>query len=249
MRSSISLILPIKLRALRCGAQQSCEAPPSRRHRCAAVNMDLNQAQQVDGEPTDEFIKRWRSREQKDPSSVIERACQHFSSLSEWNRSSLSQQAKIPQPELPGWQTRLTIDNQLIPRTIDNQYIPQSINPTREAFLNKAMLLSRSPDGGPGPFVEVPHFFASPRYLASFIFGTTLLSLGYDIIPICLKKVNNPRGGRFQPIGVATIYLKLENIVFFVNVLVLGGNPEDAGALFILGKPDIDRYTRCRQIY
>jgi hypothetical protein len=126
-------------------------------------------------------------------------------------------------------------------RKFNNQFIPGNINREREAFLEGVMLLSRSEDGTPGGFLEVRAVFASPEYSVSYVFAETLASFGVKWFPVNVKKVLNPRGGRFQPVGITTLYMDFQGMdkPFFINVLVLGGSPSDAGAMLILGKPDL----------
>ncbi|KAK4444637.1 hypothetical protein QBC34DRAFT_180445 [Podospora aff. communis PSN243] len=127
-----------------------------------------------------------------------------------------------------------------------NQFIPLNFNPEREVFHKDAMLLIKPRDDTPPLFVEVPSVFASPDYGASFIFAETLIEFGLEFILADVKKVHNPRGGRFQPIGMTTLYMKFanEDDPFFFNALVLGGSPSDVGAMVILGRPDIHHTRR-----
>jgi len=101
-------------------------------------------------------------------------------------------------------------------RKPNNQFIPANINHEREAFIPGASLLARS-----GAFLEVQNFLVSPDYNASFIWAETLEKWGWDHVQDnSLKRVFNPRGGGFQPIGVAVLYAKLPNVEPFYIKLV-----------------------------
>jgi len=98
-----------------------------------------------------------------------------------------------------------------------NQNIRSHWNRQREDFIVASFLANS--DGGRG-FVTFPGLsvFASPGYNASFIFADTLKSLGHEYNKIALKQVWNPRGGRLQPIGVATLFVKFPGVENNFNV-------------------------------
>jgi hypothetical protein len=98
----------------------------------------------------------------------------------------------------PQWQHR---------RKSSNQFIPGNIIPKHEAFLEGVMLLSKSEDGTHSGFVEVPYVLASTEYNVTFVFAETLAKLGLNWFPVNVKKVFNPRGFRFQPAGITTLYM------------------------------------------
>ncbi|KAK0641218.1 hypothetical protein B0T16DRAFT_461310 [Cercophora newfieldiana] len=188
-------------------------------------------------EPTDKFVARYRSAEQWDP-NYYDEALGNFSTFKAVPSAPLD--ASVLRPEMARWQQGHKLSNQFIH--------PGNINPGRETFLPGAMFLIEH-QIKPGnaraesAFVSIGSFFVSPEYSVSFVFAETLDKFGIHWSQMHVKKVYNPRGGRFRPIGVATLYVKFKGTEdpFFINVLVLGGSPVDAGAMFIMGKPDIDR--------
>jgi len=109
-----------------------------------------------------------------------------------------------PMSEVPAWQRG---------RRHNNQFIPQTVNTDREAFVKGAKILAQSEDGWSKGLAEVPDFFISPEYNASLICLETLRSWGFKHVEnIILKKVLNPRGGRFNPIGVVRLYASLPDV-------------------------------------
>ncbi|KAK0617393.1 hypothetical protein B0T14DRAFT_568897 [Immersiella caudata] len=133
-----------------------------------------------------------------------------------------------------------------IGRHHSNQNILGNLNRDRECFVKAAFLVNPDPQNGvPLGWLKFTGVFISPEYSVSFIFHDTLKALGYEPSLIAAKKVFNPRGGQFIPLGVTTLYIRLgaslDAEAFYINALVLGGKPEDAGAQFIMGKPDIQR--------
>ncbi|KAK1759753.1 hypothetical protein QBC47DRAFT_372993 [Echria macrotheca] len=132
-------------------------------------------------------------------------------------------------PELTGAQA----DSHLRP-----QIIGGDMDPKIEAFYQVGFFTDKPTCG----FIEALSIFFSPRYAVSFITMNFLKGLQQEPIFASVRKVFNPRGGQFQPVGITSLFLSFAGRdVGWVNFLVLDVEPTVLGALAIIGKPDIDR--------
>jgi hypothetical protein len=107
-------------------------------------------------------------------------------------------------------------------RRRQNQYVKDKYNRERETFV-AASLLSHSVDGLSAVFITFYDIFISPLYSTSFIFADALHRLGIRPVEAAIKRVLNPRGGFFQPIGVTTLCVKITNMEssFFIKLVLI----------------------------